>query len=279
MSFLSLAKQTEIIGGLVEGNSIRSMERMTGTHRDTIMRLALRVGEGCKRIMDEELRELECRRIQADEIWAYVGKKQRQVTPNDNAAQVGDFYTFVAIDADSKLVPSFFVGKRDGRSARAFMNDLAGRMSNRCQLSTDAFGAYVTAIEEAFGANADYGQIVKFYDSDHSHGRYSPPQCIGASRAVISGRPDPAHISTSYIERQNLTMRMSMRRFTRLTNGFSKKVEGLKAAVALHFCHYNFARLHSATRVTPAMAAGVTNRVWELEEIVERTAWTGAEKS
>jgi len=179
------------------------------------------------------------------------------------------------MDADTKLVPSFYIGKRDGASANAFMADLASRLSNRCQLSTDAFGAYVTAIEKAFGADADYGQIVKFYDSDHSAGRYSPPQCIGAQRAVISGRPNMAHITTSHIERQNLTMRMSMRRFTRLTNGFSKKVEGLKAAVALHFCHYNFVRLHSATRVTPAMAAGVTNRVWELEEVVEKTAWTG----
>jgi len=279
MSYLSLAKQTEIIGGLVECNSIRSMERMTGAHRDTIMRLALRVGEGCKRIMDQELRDLTCKRIQADEIWAYVGMKQRRVTQDHDWSQVGDFYTFVALDADTKLVPSFHVGKRDGASARAFMNDLAGRMSNRCQLSTDAFGAYVSAIEEAFGANADYGQIVKFYDSDHSAGRYSPPQCIGSAKTVISGRPDPAHIATSYIERQNLTMRMSMRRFTRLTNGFSKKVEGLKAAVALHFCHYNFARIHSSTRLTPAMAAGVTSRVWELGEIVERTAWTGADKA
>jgi IS1 family transposase len=277
MSYLSLARQTQIIAGLVEGNSIRSMERATNTHRDTIMRLALRVGAGCAKIMDEEMRDLTCRRIQADEIWAYVGKKQRMVTEGDDLSQVGDFYTFVALDADTKLVPNFLVGKRDGASARAFMNDLAGRLSNRCQISTDAFGAYVTAIEQAFGANADYGQIVKFYDSDHSHGRYSPPRVVGAARSVVSGRPDEAHITTSHVERQNLTMRMQMRRFTRLTNGFSKRVEGLRAAVALHFCHYNFARLHQTLRVTPAMAAGVTNRIWELEEIVERTAWTGAQ--
>lgn len=277
MTFTPLAKQTQAIAGLVEGNSIRSMERTTGLHRDTIMRLALRVGEGCAKIMDEEMRDLTCERIQADEIWCYVGKKQRQVKEGDDTSKCGDFYTFVAMDADTKLIPSYRVGKRDRRNTVAFMDDLAGRLSNKCQLSTDAFGAYIDAVERAFGADADYGQIVKFYDSDHSAGRYSPPVCIGAKRTPISGHPDMAHISTSLIERQNLTMRMSMRRFTRLTNGFSKKVEGLKAAVSLHFAHYNLCRIHSATRVTPAMAAGVSKRVWALEELVERTAWTGVE--
>lgn len=277
MSYLSLAKQTQIIAGLVEGNSIRAMERATNTHRDTIMRLALRVGAGCEKIMGEEMRDLNCQRIQADEIWAYVGKKQRQVTSDDDRSQVGDFYTFVALDADTKLVPSFRVGKRDRANTVAFLTDLSGRLSNRCQLSTDAFAAYLEAVEQAFGADVDYGQIVKFYDSDHSHGRYSPPRCIGAKRSVVSGAPAPAHISTSLVERQNLTMRMSMRRFTRLTNGFSKKVEGLRAAVALHFAHYNFVRIHQSLRVTPAVEAGVSSKVWTLEELVERTAWTGKE--
>lgn len=272
MSYLTLAKQTEIIGGLVEGNSIRSMERMTGAHRDTIMRLARRVGEGCAKIMDEEMRDLDCKRIQADEIWTYVAKKQKEVTTADDPRQVGDFYTFVAIDPETKLVPNFLVGKRDRASAIAFMNDLAGRLSNRCQLSTDGFKAYLIAIEEAFSADVDYGTIVKFFDAEPT-GRYAPPSLVGTEKSVIVGRPEQKHICTSHVERQNLTMRMSMKRFQRLTNGFYKK-PGLRAAVALHFCHYNFARLHGTTRVTPAMAAGVTNRVWSLEEIVERTAWT-----
>jgi IS1 family transposase len=276
MSFLSLAKQTQIIAGLVDGNSIRSMERQTGAHRDSIMRLALRVGAGCAKIMDEEMRSLDCRRIQADEIWAYVGMKQRRVTAQHDGAQVGDFYTFVALDPETKLVPSYHVGKRDKANASIFMTDLASRLNNRCQLSTDAFGAYVDAIDDGFAGNVDYGQIVKFYDSDHSHGRYSPPRCIGAKRSVVHGAPVPEHISTSLVERQNLTMRMSMRRFTRLTNGFSKKPEGLRAAVALHFAHYNFCRPHTTTRVTPAMAANVSDRVWSMEELVERTAWTGS---
>lgn len=275
MSYLSLARQTQIVAGLVEGNSIRSMERTTGAHRDTIMRLALRVGEGCAKIMDEEMRGLNCQRIQADEIWAYVGKKQRQLTPADDISRMGDMWTFVALDPDSKLVPCYRIGKRTGQVTRAFISDLASRLNNRIQLSTDAFAQYVDAVEETFGADIDYAQVVKAYEAEPlGPGRYSPPRVIAVEKTPISGSPNAAYASTSLVERQNLTMRMSMRRFTRLTNGFSKKVEGLRAAVALHFCHYNFARIHSTTRVTPAMAAGVTNRVWALEEIVERTAWT-----
>lgn len=278
MSFLSLAKQTEIIGGLVEGNSIRSMERQSGAHRDTIMRLALRVGEGCAKIMDEEMRNLTCNRIEADEIWTFVGRKQRNVTTAHDSMQTGDFYTFVSLDPETKLVPTYLVGKRNRVHTQAFINDLAGRLTNRCQLSTDGFPAYLDAVDQAFGVDVDYGQIVKFYESDRSRGRYSPPEVVAVKRAAISGAPAPERISTSLVERQNLTMRMSMRRFTRLTNGFSKKLSGLKAAVALHFAHYNFCRIHSTTRVTPALAAGVSSRVWELEELVERTAWTGSEE-
>jgi IS1 family transposase len=273
MSYLSLAKQTQIISGLVEGNSIRAMERTTGAHRDTIMRLALRVGTGCAKIMDEEMRDLRCKRIQADEIWAFVGKKQKNVAAVEDPAQVGDFWTFVAIDPETKLVPSYRVGKRDRETTVAFCADLASRLTNRCQLSTDAFPAYTDAIEKAFGADVDYGQVVKFYDSTHGTGRYSPAQCIGAKRTPIAGGPVHEHISTSHIERQNLTMRMSMRRFTRLTNGFSKTVDGLRAAVSLHFAHYNFVRVHQSLRVTPAVEAGVSQHVWELEDLVERTAW------
>jgi len=273
MNRLSLARRTQIIGALVEGNSIRSTERMTDTHRDTVMRLMVEVGTGCEKLMDEQMRELPCKRVQVDEIWAYVGKKQRAVTREDDKSRVGDQWTFVAIDAETKLVPCFRVGKRTKPHAIAFMSDLSGRLANRVQLSSDALQSYVDAVEQAFGADVDYGQAVKFYEAEPiGPGRYSPPKVVRAERTVIAGSPDEAHISTSYIERQNLTMRMGMRRFTRLTNAFSKKVENHRAAVALHFAHYNFVRLHRTLRTTPAMAANVSARLWSLEELVERTS-------
>jgi IS1 family transposase len=275
MNRTPLARRTQIINCLVEGNSIRSTERMTSTHRDTIMRLLVQVGDGCAKLMDEKMRDLDCHRIQVDEIWAYVGKKQRQVTPSDDRSKVGDQWTFVALDAETKIVPAYRIGKRDLPTATAFMHDLAGRLSNRVQISSDALKAYVDAVEQAFGADVDYGQAVKFYDAEPvGPGRYSPPRVTYSERNVIAGQPVEAHISTSLVERQNLTMRMSMRRFTRLTNAFSKKVENLQAAVALHFAHYNFVRVHKSLRVTPAMAAGVSDTLWSLEELVERT--TGA---
>lgn len=273
MNRLSLGRRTQIINCLVEGNSIRSSERMTDTHRDTIMRLMVEVGNGCEKIMDEQMRKLPCRRIQVDEIWAYVGKKQRQVTRDDDKARVGDQWTFVAIDPETKLIPAFRVGKRTKPHAIAFMTDLSERLANRVQLSSDALSSYVDAVEQAFGADIDYGQAVKFYEAEPiGPGRYSPPKVVRAERTVIAGSPDVAHISTSMIERQNLTMRMSMRRFTRLTNAFSKKVENHRAAVALHFAHYNFVRLHRTIRATPAMAANVSARLWSLEELVDRTS-------
>jgi IS1 family transposase len=272
MNRLSLGRQTQIISGLVEGNSIRSLERMTSTHRDTIMRLMVRVGEGCVRILDGEMRNLPCRRLQVDEIWTYVGKKQRFVTPVDDRSRVGDMWTFVALDADTKLVPSYRVGKRTAGNARAFIGDLSERVTNRVQLSSDALNTYVEAVERAFGADVDYGQIVKIYEAEPiGPGRYSPPDVVATQRTVIVGRPDQNHISTSFVERQNLTMRMNMRRFTRLTNAFSKKFENLQAAVALHFAHYNFVRQHKSLRVTPAMAAGVSSRLWSIEELIERS--------
>jgi len=206
------------------------------------------------------------------QIWAYVRKKQAHLKPGESV-RAGDFWTFVAIDAQSKLVPSYLVGKRTRANAEAFMLDLSERLTNRVQLSTDSLPAYENAVEQAFGGDADYGQIVKFYDAEPiGPGRYSPPRVTGAERTVISGFPEMQHISTSLVERQNLTMRMQMRRFTRLTNGFSKKLENLKAAVALHFCHYNFVRLHKSLRMTPAMAAGVSDRLWTLEELVDQTS-------
>jgi IS1 family transposase len=272
MNRTPLARRTQIINCLVEGNSIRSTERMTGTHRDTVMRLLVEVGTGCQKLMDEQMRDLSCQRIQVDEIWSYVGKKQRNVTATDDRSRVGDQWTFVALDADTKLVPVYRIGKRNLSTATAFMCDLSDRLSNRVQISSDALKAYVEATERAFGADVDYGQAVKFYDAEPvGPGRYSPPRVTYSERNVIAGQPVEAHISTSLVERQNLTMRMSMRRFTRLTNAFSKKVENLQAAVALHFAHYNFVRVHRSLRVTPAMEAGVCNRLWSLEDLVEQT--------
>lgn len=273
MNKLSLARRTQIVSCLVEGNSIRSTERMTETHRDTIMRLMVDVGEGCERLMNDTMRNLTCQRLQVDEIWTYVQKKQRQVVPGDDRSRVGDQWTFVAIDADSKIVPVYRIGKRDLTTAQAFMGDLASRLDNRVQISADALAAYVAATEKAFGSDVDFGRLIKHYEAEPiGAGRYSPPRIVSATREAIVGNPDQRHISTSFVERQNLTMRMSMRRFTRLTNAFSKKIENLRAAVALHFAHYNFVRVHNTLRVTPAMAGGVVSNLWSLEELVERTS-------
>ncbi|HET6235807.1 MAG TPA: IS1 family transposase [Acetobacteraceae bacterium] len=221
--------------------------------------------------MDAEMRNLNCARVQMDEIWANVAKKQRRVAANDDKALVGDQWTFVALDPDSKLIPAYRVGKRDLGTATAFLCDLSERLANRIQLSSDALAAYVSATEEAFGTDVDYGQAVKSYEADPiDPGRYSPPHVVRQEKAALVGNPDQAHISTSLVERQNLTMRMSIRRFTRLTNAFSKKVEDHRAAVALHFAHYNFVRQHQTIRCAPAMAAGISRHLWSMEELVDR---------
>jgi len=270
MNKLSLNKQATIIGALVEGNSIRSIERMTGVHRDTVMRLGVRVGNACEKIMDEKMRNLNCRHVQVDELWCYVGKKQRHVKEEDDISTVGDFYTWTALDSDTKLIPSYKVGKRDAETAHAFIDDLYSRLANRVQLSSDGLYHYVTAVSESFGMDVDYAQIVKFYEAEPiGPGRYSPPKVVKVEKSYIQGHPDLSITSTSYVERQNLTCRMSMRRFTRLTNGFSKKVKNLKAAVALHFAHYNFVRVHKTLRCTPAMEAGVVNELWTVGNLVE----------
>ena len=270
MNKLASDKQIQVVGALVEGSSIRSTERMTGVHRDTITRLMVQVGLGCSALMNRRMRGLRCQHLQLDEIWAYVGKKQRQIRESDDQSRVGDFWTFVALDPDTKLVPSFRVGKRDASNTRAFVQDLAARVRGRVQISADQMPAYVEAIRMEFGNDADFAQIVKSYEAEAiGPGRYSPPRVVQVSSRRIFGNPDPTRVSTSHVERQNLTMRMQMRRFTRLTNGFSKKPENLWAAVALHFAWYNFVRVHRSLRVTPAMAAGVTGRVWELGELVE----------
>jgi IS1 family transposase len=267
---LSNEKQTAVISALAEGNSIRSVERMTGVHRDTIMRLGLRVGEGCSAVMDATMRNLECRLIQMDEIWGFVGKKNKNASEADRRAGMGDVWTFVAIDVESRMVPAYLVGKRDGYHADAFVEDLATRLNARPQISSDSLASYSDAVERGFGADVDYGQVVKIYGASDvaEQRRYSPAKLIDVRKSVITGSPDESLISTSYVERQNLTMRMHMRRLTRLTNGFSKKVENFRAAVSLHFGYYNFVRVHKSLRMTPAMAGGVTDHIWTVEELM-----------
>ena len=265
-NILPIEKQALAISALVEGTSIRSVERMTGIHRDTIMRLSVRVGQACEKLSDETMRQLHCDKIEVDEIWGYVGKKQRQIRKGD-AAELGDAWTFVAIDPETKVVPCFQVGKRDHLTTEAFISDLSSRMTNRIQLSSDAMIHYANNVETAFGDEVDYGQIVKTYHTADTAGRYSPPDIQSVTRSCILGVPH--RVSTSIVERQNLTMRMHCRRLTRLTNAFSKKLENFKAAVALHFAYYNFVKIHSTIRCTPAMACGVSQRLWTVTDLVE----------
>ncbi len=273
MNRLKPDKQEAVIAALVEGASIRSIERMTGVHRDTIMRLMVRVGNGCERLLDSRMRGLSCERIQIDELWCFVGKKQRHVKNTDNPELVGEQWVFVALDADSKLIPSYKVGKRSSENATNFLVDLSSRLENRIQLSSDSMGAYVDAVEAAFGSDVDYGQIVKAYEAEPmGAGRYSPPHVIKVKKFGKIGWPNQYNISTSYVERQNLTMRMSMRRFTRLTNAYSKKLENLKAAVALHFAHYNFVRIHQSIKATPAMAAGISSNLWTIRDLLDEAS-------
>lgn len=267
-----------VVAALVDGVSIRATERMTGVHRDTIMRLGVRIGTECARILDKKMTGLGCKRLELDEIWGFIQKKQKNVAKKDGKRHVGDVWTFVAIDADTKIVPCYAVGKRDSETANGFLQDLSERLKNRVQLSTDALKAYVEAVEKGFGGEVDYAQIVKSYvvgkhedSAGASQRKYSPPEVIGVTKTAIVGSPDEDKISTSYVERQNLTMRMCMRRLTRLTNAFSKKLENFKAAVALHFASYNFVRVHGTLDATPAMAAGLEKRPWTIRELVERT--------
>lgn len=270
MNNLKSEKQEMAIAALVEGASIRSVERMTGIHRDTIMRLMVRTGQNCEQLMDSTMRNLKCENLQVDEIWCFVGKKQRHLKITDDLNEFGDQWVFVALDADSKLIPSYLVGKRTAPNAYTFIDDLSQRLDNRVQLSSDSFNAYIEAVERSFGMNVDYGQIVKSYEAEPiGPGRYSPPHVISAERKPIMGNPNEDKISTSYVERQNLTMRMQMRRLTRLTNAFSKKLENLKAAVALHFAHYNFVRVHGSIRMTPAMKVGITDHIWSIRDLLE----------
>lgn len=271
MNKLDIKARARILACLVEGNSIRATVRMTGSAKNTVVKLLADVGAACAAYQDKALRNLPCKRLQCDEIWSFVYAKAKNV-PTAKAAPegAGDAWTWTAIDADTKLVAAWMIGPRDGGVAYDFMQDLAGRLTNRVQLTTDGLKAYLEAVDGAFGADIDYAQLVKLYGDAPNAGperKYSPNICLGARPTTVTGNPDIAHVSTSYVERQNLTMRMSMRRFTRLTNGFSKKLENLGHAVALHFMYYNFGRIHQSLRITPAMAAGISDHVWELEEI------------
>jgi IS1 family transposase len=270
MNKLNRKKQTQVIAALVEGNSINSIVRMTGVSKVTILKLLRELGPACADYQDRALRNLKCKRIQCDEVWQFVYAKEKNV-PADKKGKFGygDVWTWVAMDADTKLVPSFMVGNRDAQSATIFIDDLKGRLVNRVQLTTDGLRVYLEAVEGAFGADVDYAQLVKIYGATQEETRYSPAECIGCETKIIQGKPDLKHVSTSYIERQNLSVRMGMRRFTRLTNGFSKKVENHAYAVALHYMFYNFARIHKTLRVTPAMEAGIADHVWSIEEIAD----------
>jgi len=270
---LNTDKQIAIIAALSEGSSIRSIERRTGVHRDTIMRLGVKVGQGCTALMDELMVNLPCKRLEMDEIWGFIGKKEKHVKPED-PPEVGSVWTFCVIDADTKLVPAFRVGERDAATANAFLADVSGRMKNRVQISTDGLAAYEEAIERSFGGDADYGQIIKTYGSitTEDNRRYSAPEFVSCEKKVIAGRPNVDLISTSYIERLNATTRLHMRRLTRLTLAFSKKRENFEAAVGLHFAYYNFVKRHNTLRCTPAMAAGVTGSFWSVGDLVEAAA-------
>jgi IS1 family transposase len=269
MNRLSKEQQIRVVSALVEGNSIRATVRMTGVAKNTVIKLLLGLADACAGYHDRCVRDLRVRRLQCDEIWNFVGAKAKNASPEKKAEGWGDTWTWTALDADTKLCVSYLVGGRDLGWAREFMQDCASRISNRVQITTDGHRAYLEAVEDAFGADIDYAQLQKIYGApSENETRYSPARCIGCDMKVVSGNPDPKHVSTSYVERQNLSMRMSIRRFTRLTNAFSKKVEHHAAAVALWFAYYNFCRVHQTLRVTPAMEAGISDHVWGIEELI-----------
>jgi IS1 family transposase len=265
-----MEQKTRVVAALVEGNSVRSTVRMTGVAKNTVLKLVLDLADACAAYHDRNVRNLKVRRLQCDEIWQFVGSKARNTSPEKKAIGWGDVWTWTGLDADTKLCVSYLVGGRDLGWAKEFMHDCAARIRNRVQITTDGHKAYLEAVESAFGADIDYAQLQKVYGaSAENHTRYSPAQCIGCDMKVVSGDPDPKHVSTSFVERQNLSMRMSIRRFTRLTNAFSKKIENHAAAVAIWFMYYNFCRVHSTLRVTPAMESGISNHVWSIEELCD----------
>jgi len=270
--------RAQILGLMVEGMSLRAISRTTGVSKNTLARLLADAGAAFSEYQDRVMRNLTCKRVQVDEIWAFIYAKAKNV-PTAKAApdDAGDAWTWMAIDADTKLIPSFYVGARDAEAAQLFIADLALRLANRVQLSSDGHKPYLEAVEQSFGADIDYAMLVKIYGDTPGAGRYSPGVCKGAIKTRVEGKPDPAHISTSYAERANLTLRMGSRRFTRLTNAFSKKIENHEHSVAIHTMHYNFVRIHQTLRCAPAMAAGVSTTLWELADMVKvLEAWEEA---
>lgn len=271
MNKLSHTKRVQIISLLTEGMSLRSVTRVTGASINTATKLLIDAGRACSDYQDRSFRNLSCKRLQVDEVWSFVYAKAKNVADAKSAPEgAGDCWTWTAIDADTKLIPSWRVGSRDGEEAKAFIADLSSRLANRVQLTSDGHRPYLEAVESAFGADIDYAMLVKYYGEPvGTLGRYSPGECTGTEPRRIEGRPDPAHVSTSYVERSNLTIRMNARRFTRLTNAFSKKVENHIYAVGLHLMIYNFVRIHGTLKCSPAMAAGVTTKLWEISDVVD----------
>jgi IS1 family transposase len=269
MNRLGTARRAQVIGALIEGNSINATCRMLGVGKHTVLRLLEDAGIACAKFHDRYVRNLRVRRLQCDEIWSFVGAKMKNASEEKVTEGWGDVWTWTAIDADTKLCVSYLVGGRDGGWAYDFMQDCAERVRGRVQLTTDAHKAYLQAVEGTFGCDVDYAQLQKIYGAptDADQRRYSPAKCIGTDMKAVSGNPDHRHVSTSYVERQNLSMRMGMRRFTRLTNGFSKKLANHAHQIAVYFFHYNFCRIHMTLRATPAMEAGLTDHVWTLEEL------------
>ncbi len=273
MNRLSTKDRARILSVLCEGVGVNAACRVTGASKNTVLKLLAEVGEACALYQDRVMKGLTCKRIECDEIWSFVGMKERNV-PEELRGVVGfgDVYTWTAIDADTKLVPCWHVGNRSIGAARSFMGDLAQRLANRVQLTTDGYKSYLTAVEESFGNDIDFAQLIKVYGTEgqgkEDARRYSPAECTGIEKKRIAGNPDMENVSTSYVERQNLTMRMHMRRFTRLTNALSKKMENHMHAISLYFMFYNFCKIHKTLRVTPAMEAGITDHVWDLEEVI-----------
>ena len=270
---LSNEKRAQILSVLCEGMGVNAATRITGASKNTVLKLLAAAGEACAKYQDEAMRNLTCKRVECDEIWSFVGCKQKNVPEElEGVFGLGDVYTWTAIDSDTKLIPCWHVGTRDLDSAKAFISDMASRLANRIQLTTDGHKAYLEAVEEAFGRDVDFAQLVKIYGSEgqtkNDSRRYSPSEFSGSEKRIITGNPDMKKISTSYVERQNLTMRMNMRRFTRLTNAFSKKLENHMHAISLYFMHYNFVRIHKSLKVTPAMEAGISKTLWEISDIV-----------
>jgi IS1 family transposase len=271
MNKLSTEKQCAVINALVEGNSIRGTSRLTGVDKNTVMTLLAKAGSACKSYQDKTLRNLSSKLIQCDEIWSFCYAKEKNIPRRFHGMQgIGDVWTWTALDADTKLIAHWHIGSRSAADATIFIKGLAPRLANRVQLTTDGHKAYIRAVEKAFRGDIDFSQLVKLYGSTVGpEGKYSPGECVGIREDIIQGKPKSKNISTSFVERQNLTMRMGMRRFTRLTNAFSKKIANLEHAVALHFMHYNFCRIHQTLRSTPAMRSGLTNKVWEIADSVK----------